>query len=264
MNKIRSVIMLVAAIAPTFAQTLPLSLQKLEKYKTYIIAGTYAEQDWRKLPEKPLSRYETLAKVFEHFEKTNGKIIVELGTTRSFVHGGHPGCNKSDLAFWMPNNPEHWDWSAGCFTRTVAECLAHTNPEIHTIDLDSTAIYRCKIMTDEYSNFIRYYTMSSEAFLQSCSFSKGIDLIYLDTGYMNPIEPTAQLQLQEAQIIVERNLLAPNGIILIDDVRNQNVLDDDSGLGKSKYALKYFLEHGYEIMPGYENGYQLILQRKKS
>lgn len=237
-----------------------LSLQKLEKYKQFIIDGTYAEQNWSKFPEKPKSRYETLAKAFEHFEKTNGKIIVELGTTRSFVHGGHPGCNKSNLNYWMPNNPEHWDWSAGCFTRTAAECLAHTNPEIHTIDLDAEAIYRCKIMTADYSHIIRYYNTSSEAFLSNCSFKNGIDLLYLDTGYMNPIEPTAQLQLAEAKIIVERNLLAPHGIILIDDVRNQNVLDDDSGLGKSKYALSYLLANGFEII---EDGYQIILQKKK-
>ncbi len=159
----------------------------------------------------------------------------------------------------MPHNPEHWDWSAGCFTRTAAECLAHLSPEIHTIDLDSEAIYRCKIMTDEYKHLIRYYITSSEAFLMNCNFKNGIDLIYLDTGYMNPIEPTAQLQLREAIIIVQRNLLAPNGIILIDDVRNQNVLNDNSGMGKSKYAIPYLLENGFEII---EDGYQVILRKK--
>ncbi len=262
MNKNYCIMVILAAtIQWTFTQSPYLSQQKLEKYKTFIVEGTYTQQNWSKFPEKPKSRYETLSKAFEHFEKTNGKIIVELGTTRSFVHGAHPGCNKSNLHYWMPHNPEHWDWSAGCFTRTVAECLAHTNPEIYTIDLDAEAIYRCKIMTSDYSNIIKYYTTSSEAFLNSCDFKNGIDLLYLDTGYMNPIEPTAQLQLQEAMIIVRRNLLAPNGLILIDDVRNQNVLDDDSGLGKSKYAIPYLLEHGFEII---EDGYQVILKKRTS
>jgi hypothetical protein len=237
-----------------------LSKEKLEPYKQYLIAGTYNGQDWSKFSEKPKSRYETFLKAFELFEASNGKIIVELGTTRSFVDGSYQGCNSSDIRYWRPNNPEYWDWGAGCFTRMVAECLAHTNPEIHTIDLEASALERCKIITADYQHLLKYHQTSSEAFLKSCSFPEGIDLIYLDTGFMNPIEATAQLQLREAKIIVERNLLAPNGIILIDDVRNQNALDDDSGLAKSKYALPYLLTHGFEII---EDGYQVLLKRAK-
>jgi len=41
------------------------------------------------------------------------------------------------------------------------------------------------------------------------------------------------------KIIVEKNLLTPNGILLIDDVKNQTPkkFGDTSGLGKSKYAI---------------------------
>lgn len=230
----------------------------LQKYKTFLIEGTYAEQNWSNFDEKPKSRYETFLKAFEHFEATSGKIIVELGTTRSFVHGGHPGCNKDDIRFWMPNDPENWDWSAGCFTRIAAECLLHIHPEIHTVDSEGAAINRCKIMTADFSAIIHYHPTTSERFLRTCSFENGIDLIYLDTGYMNPIEPTAQLQLREAKIIVERNLLAPNGLILIDDVRNQNVQNANSDLGKSKYAIPYLLANGFEII---EDGYQVIMKK---
>lgn len=231
--------------------------EKLKIYKSYLEKGTYAQQDWSKFQEKPKSRYTTFKKAFKHFENNNGKIIVELGTTHSFVHGGHPGCDKDDIGFWHPNNPEDWDWGAGCFTLMAAKCLAHLNPTIYTIDTDANAIRRCQIMTKGYDSVI-HQRISSENFLHSCT--PGIDLLYLDTGYMNPIEPTAQLQLREAKIIVERNLLSENGLLLIDDVRNQNVLNDNSGLGKSKYAIPYLLENGFEIL---DDEYQVILRKKK-
>ncbi len=233
------------------------SIEILKKYKSYLKKGTYDHQDWSKFQEKPKSRYTTFKKVFEHFENNNGNVIVELGTTHSFVHGGHPGCDKNDIGFWHPNNPEDWDWGAGCFTIMAAKCLAHLNPTIYTIDTSAEAIQRCQIMTRGYDSVV-FQRTTSENFLHNCT--PGIDLLYLDTGYMNPIEPTAQLQLREAQIIVERNLLSDNGLLLIDDVRNQNVLDDDSGLGKSKYAIPYLLEHGFEIV---DDEYQVILRKKK-
>ncbi len=111
-------------------------------------------------------------------------------------------------------------------------------------------------MTKGYDTVL-HHTATSERFLRT--FDKKIDLLYLDTGYMNPIEPTAHLQLREAQIIVERDLLSDNGLLLIDDVRNQNVLDDASGLGKSKYAIPYLLKNGFEIV---EDEYQVILRKK--
>ena len=61
---------------------------------------------------------------------------------------------------------------------------------------------------------INYHISSSEEFLKS--FTKKIDLLYLDTGDMTPIEDTAQLHLREATIIVERDLLSKNGIIAIE------------------------------------------------
>jgi len=77
---------------------------------------------------------------------------------------------------------------------------------------------------------------------------------------MNPIEPTAQLQLREAQIIVERDLLDDNGLLLIDNVRNQNVTGDEPALGKSKYAIPYLIQHGFEIIA---DEYQVILRKKR-
>lgn len=252
-----SVILLVLA-TPIFYANQESALSKLEKYRSHLEQGTYQSQNWSKFKELPKSRFYTFAKAFEHFEKNNGKIVVELGTTHSFVDGQFPGCDSNDVKYWRPNNPEFWDWGAGCFTLMACECLAHLNPEIHTIDLYSSAIQRCKVMTRSYQGIITHHVTSSEAFLEN--FPHKIDLLYLDTGYMNPIEPTAQLQLREVKIIVERDLLSENGLLLIDDVRNQSAIGDISGLGKSKYSIPYLLKNGFEFV---EDEYQVIMRKKK-
>jgi hypothetical protein len=198
-----------------------ISSQILDQYKEYLEQGTYSDQDWSSFKQKPKSRYDTFKLAFEHFEKYQGKIIVELGTSRSFVHGGLSGCNNDDPKYWTPDTPANWDWGAGFFTRMAATCLAHCNPTIHTIDIVAAHIKRCKLMTEDLKQCIRYHVCSSCEFLRTCQFPQGIDLLYIDTGDMTPIEPTARLQLEEAHIIVECNLIAPHGIIIIDDVRNQ-------------------------------------------
>ena len=231
----------------------------LEPYKEYLEEGTYQGQDWSSFSILPKSRYETFAFAFEKITKKR-PLIVELGTSRSFTHGGHPGCNLSDPIFWTPNHPENWDWGAGFFTRMVSICLAHQEPEIHTVDLIRDHIERCKVMTSDYRNLITYHVASSEDFLSQCSFSRGIDLLYLDTGDMTPIEPTALLQLAEAKIIVQRNLMTKGGILLIDDVRNQTPkkFGEMSDLGKAKYSLPYLLQNGFELVM---DEYQIVLRK---
>lgn len=246
-----------------WALFLPLSLcaHPLDDYKDLLEWGTYNGEDWSSLPELPKSRYETFKFAFEHLEKTGGKVVVELGTTRSFNHGGLPGCNLDDISYWHPNQPETWDWGAGFFTRMAAISLAHLSPQIHTVDITSSHIARCQVMTKDFSSFITYHTRSSEDFLRKCHFPQGIDLLYLDTGDMTPIEPTALLQLEEARLIVSRNLIAKNGLILIDDVKNRTPkkFGETSDLGKSKYALPYLLSHGFEIVM---DEYQVILRKR--
>jgi Methyltransferase domain len=231
----------------------------LDQYKDYLEHGTYVGFDWSHLSRIPQSRYYTFKMAFEHFKQNNGHVVVELGTSRSFVHGGHPGCNLDDVRYWNVEDPKDWDWGAGFFTRMVAECLAHLNPVIHTVDIISTHIERCKVITADVSDYLVYHVASSVDFLRECE-SQSIDLLYVDTGDMTPIEPTALLQLEEAQVIVEQDLLAPHGIILIDDVRNQTPkqFGETSELGKAKYSIPYFLAHGFEIIA---DEYQVILQK---
>ena len=84
--------------------------------------------------------------------------------------------------------------------------------------------------------------------------------MYLDTGDITPIEPSALLQLEEARIIVERDLLSKNGLILLDDVKNRTPkkFGEESDLGKSKYSIPFFLDHGFEIVL---NEYQIVLRK---
>lgn len=225
----------------------------LDQYKEYLDMGTYQASCLAALKVKPQSRYYTFKKAFEHFEQNNGKIIVELGTTRSFVHGGLPGCCSTDPKYWTPYNPENWDWGAGGFTRMALECLAHLNPTLHTVDLSQAALAISKTITKDFNN-VEYHHQSSAQFLKSCSFK--IDLLYLDTGDIDLA--TAELQLEEAKIIVEKDLIAKNGIILIDDVMNY-IPGNTKKLSKATYSIPFLLNNSFELI---EDEYQVILKKR--
>lgn len=228
----------------------------LEKNKDYLdkaIDYFHSKEEQQKwFLVAPKSRYYTFKYCYEKINKKR-PTIVELGTSRSFVCGRFDGCNSDDVKYWEPNNPEKWDWSAGSFTKVFSNLFP--NSEFHTIDLMKSHIKRCKIMNNDMSN-IHYHVSSSEDFLNN--FNKKIDFLYLDTGDMTPIEETAQLHLREAKIIVEKNMINTNGIILIDDVKSvvpkQN--GESSDFGKAKYSIPYFLENNFKIVM---NEYQTVL-----
>jgi len=231
----------------------------LEKNKDYLDKAVdyfhSIEEQEKWFNVKPKSRYYSFKYCFQYFNKKN-PVIVELGTSRSFVDGRFEGCNSDDVKYWDKNDPEKWDWSAGFFTKVFSNLFPNT--EIHTVDLMKNHIDRCKIMTNDKKNII-YHVASSEDFLNT--FDKKIDLLYLDTGDMTPIEETAQLHLREAKIIVRKKMINNGGIILIDDVKSVTPKQNGeiSDFGKAKYSLPYFLENGFEIVI---NEYQTILRKK--
>jgi hypothetical protein len=235
----------------------------LEKYKGYMDNAhwnyTTKEQFEEFYGRVPKFRYDTIKYCWDEVIKNNFKTIVELGTSRSFVDGKFPGCNSDDINFWEPENPDVWDWSAGCFTRVIGELIQGTDIDFITVDLEPRHIRRSKIMTEGLSN-IEYIVMSSEDFL-SCGEGK-IDFLYMDTGDMTPIEPTAQLHLREAQTIVDKNLISSGGVILIDDVRNTTpkiFAKEESDYGKAKYSIPYLIDNGFELIM---DEYQVVLQKK--
>lgn len=232
----------------------------LDGYKEYLDKGTYEGADCSYYSIIPATRYYTLKAAFTEFIKNNGRVIVELGTTRSFVHGGLVGCNSDNPIYWTPNNPERWDWGAGSFTRVVAESLSALRPIIYTVDLEAAHINRCKIITADYASIIRYHVASSVDFLKNFPHDQKIDLLYMDTGDMWPIQHSIDLHLEEAKIIVELDLIATNGIILIDDVRNgtPRKFGSKDCLGKDSHAIPYLLSHGFKVVA---HEYQMILQK---
>ena len=226
----------------------------LERYAPFLEKGTYGGRNLLRSGVLLKSRYFTFQLAFAYLEESAGKIVVELGTTRSFVNGNQPGCLSGDKKYWKPGQPEIWDWGAGFFTRVAAECLHHLMPEIHTVDISAEHIRRSKIITEEFADIMHYHVCSSVTFLKNWDARKCIDLLYMDAGDTN--EVTARMHLQEAKIIVERDLIGPGGYILIDDA-NVNAVDVRIS-GKSHYSLPYLLEHGFELVA---DEFQVILQK---
>ena len=205
------------------------SLNHLGQFERYLVLGTYEDQDFLnsgpgRFPLPPLSRFHTLSYAFADFESRRGKVIVEVGTSRSFQHGSGPGCNLDDPKWWHPKNPEDWDWGAGHFTHMACTSLGHLlkHGRMFTVDLLMAHIERSRVMSAECAKYVTYEVQSSLDFFRKfdTSLHGQIDLLYLDTGDMTPVELTAKLHLEEARIVVERQLVKPGGLILIDDVRN--------------------------------------------
>ena len=209
----------------------------------------------------PKFREDTLQYCWDIFNLQKFDTIVEMGTSRSFVDGKHIGCNIPNDYYWKIDEPQIWDWSAGIFTRVIGEQIENSNVSLTTIDLNPTSILISKKMTEDLKSDIDHVVCSSEDFLKDCG--KGtIDWLYMDTGDMTPIEETAQLQLREAKIIVENDIISDGGIILIDDVRNPIAKRQDtsgSDYGKAKYSIPYLLEHGFQIKM---DEYQVVLRKQ--
>ena len=234
-------------------------MKQYKKYMDGAFAPYYSDEVFiENYGRMPKFRYDTFKCCWDLVKKNKFKTIVELGTSRSFVDGQYPGCNSDDTSFWEPENPEVWDWSAGCFTRVFGELIQGTDIEMISVDLMPNHITRSKIMTEGLEN-IEHFVSSSEDFLESGEGK--IDFLYMDTGDVTPIEPTAQLHLRESKILVENDLISENGIILIDDVRNpQSKKQDESEYGKAKYSIPYLQDNGYEIIM---DEYQVLMQKVK-
>ncbi|MFM7265512.1 MAG: hypothetical protein ACKOZW_07975, partial [Cyanobium sp.] len=97
---------------------------------------------------------------------------------------------------------------------------------------------------------VRYRATLSSLHLASCG--QGYDLIYMDHGETSP--ETAELHRRDAQLIMERSLLQPGGLILIDD---QNV--GEGIAGKGALSIPYLLSQGFQLLTAPES-YQALLQ----
>lgn len=230
------------------------SISTLEKYRTLLDQGS---NEGLRFPDPSKSRFESFKYCLEFLEKRNSNHVLELGTSRSFVDGKFEGCNSDDSKYWNHNDFSKWDWGAGCFT--IIFGLMGNQDSLTTVDLIQNHLTRCKTMTDSLNIQCNHINSDSTRYLERTD--KKFDLIYLDTGDMWPIEPTINLQLREAEIIVSKNILKEDGIILIDDVLNgtpRDMGDSNNKLGKSEKAIPYLINNGYKII---FEGYQYILKK---
>jgi hypothetical protein len=228
--------------------------EDLKKYKELLDLGSF--EGLRYIDEEK-SRYKSFDYCLDFLKNIEVPEVLELGTCRSFVDGKFRGCNSDDSIYWESLNFSKWDWGAGCFSLVFGQ-LSKCN--LTTLDLSEAHIRRCKIMTDSLDIECNHIVSNSLDFLDSTD--NKFDLIYLDTGDMWPIEPTCDLQLKEVQIIINRELLKKDGLLLIDDVLNKTpkeMGDQENKLGKSEYSIPYLIENGYEVV---FKGYQYILRKK--
>jgi len=179
--------------------------------------------------------------------RNNTYNIVELGSSRSFVNGNMDGCLSSDINYWHPYEPCKWDWGAGIFTKVFCENLMNKNYNLYTIDPDKNANTIVKIMCQNNEN-VKVVADISTNFLTN--FSGKIDFLYMD--HMETSEEAAILHLNDIKLVIDRNLMSYDGVILIDDV-GENIYN-----GKGKYTIPYLLQNNYEILI---HEYQVLLKR---
>lgn len=200
------------------------------------------------------SRAYTFRYVWDEMLKIEKPVIVELGTTRSFLSGAaKEGCMVADEKYWNPDKPEDFDWSAGCFTFVFAQL---PNVELHTVDINSNHLWIAKIMTSNFGS-VNYHLSDSVEYLRNSNIK--YDCIYMDSGDVG--ENTAKLHEREAKVIVEKELVKIGGIILLDDVRSDVAIKqfgERSRFGKDKYSIGVFLANGFDICA---DNYQMILKR---
>ncbi len=210
---------------------------KILKQQYYMLYNNYFDR-----------RTNTFKKSFELLLQNNTNEntynIVELGTSRSFVSGRIE--NNKD--FYNPQDPSSWDWGAGIFTKVFNDNLLKYNSNfvLYTIDPCENALYVSKTMNNN-SNNIKFIKDYSTNFLNNIDFK--IDFLYMD--HMESSEEACLLHLNDAKLIVEKNIMAPNGIILIDDVDYPNFT-----ISKGKYSIPYFLNNNFKMILG---EYQVLL-----
>jgi mannosyltransferase OCH1-like enzyme len=228
-------------------------------------------------------RAHTTKEAIQRLAGTAGPVtVVELGVTRSFVSEPPRDVVMTDRAHWRPDDAAAWDWGAGCFTRVVVETLAGYDCIYHGVDPSAESLAVAKITLEpifaetaeeataqslateldagvlawagpaELRRRIHFHQKTAAAFLET--WGGQADLIYMDHGECS--EETAAIHAMDARTILERDLVKPGGLVLIDDHAPQG--EGDKAIPKSQTARAVFEEAGWAMMA---EGYQLLLQR---
>lgn len=212
-------------------------------------------------------RHPSVALAFERIADKKSPVIVELGSSRSYVSGGNEGCMDDDPKYWDPDRPERWDWGAGIFSRVCAEIIAGSGASLHSVDPSGRAMRIARTITTGIDANISFHQTTSTEFLGS--LNEPVDLLYMD--HHETCEEGAVLHRSDSELIVEEGILAPDGVILIDDVhvhgpareRATGLLRKIAGkgelhYGKGKYSIPYLREQGFRVL---FEGYQVVMGR---
>jgi predicted O-methyltransferase YrrM len=130
----------------------------------------------------------------------------------------------------------------------IAALVPHATLE--TVDPEPAALQVSRRLCRPFGDRIQYLATFSS--LHLANGKEEYDLIYMDHGETGP--ETAELHRHDAEMIVQRSLLRPGGLILIDD---QNV---GEGIpGKGSLSIPYLLSQGFQLLTPPES-YQALLQ----
>lgn len=200
-------------------------------------------------------RAATFAAAFAHVaEKIEAKaspVVVEWGTVRSFVGHG-PGVMSTDSALWDPSRPHAWDWGAGSFLRVFCEVFDGFGDAVSftSVDPDADAQKIAGVVAADFP-FVELRAELSGDYMDGWQTSCGrqIDLLYMDHGDSG--EACTRLHIDDAKRIVEMGIVAPGGLILIDDM--------DFPPAKGLLSLPFFLKNGFAVRQWSDK--QVLLQR---
>ena len=248
-------------------------------------AGVLAERRLEKYADWMGDRAETMGAALAEFAQRFGdpengaSTVVEFGVARSFVIGDQPGCALADRLYWRPEEPEKWDWGAGIFTRVAADVLQGLGASYHGIDPDPKAIEISRTMLEDRPGDFHFHQMKASAFLKQWKDKAGsVGLLYMD--HAEATEKTAWLHADDARSILGREILAPGGLVLIDDHEIEQAAEEvsrdtpefpvssvtkapgrrygDGRASLSRYSRRIFEEAGFTVLA--EGARQLLLQ----
>ena len=98
------------------------------------------------------------------------------------------------------------------------------------------------------NNKVKPIQTTSTEFLQN--FNDKIDLLYCD--HLESGNEACEVHLQDAKIVLEKQLMKDDGIILIDDCPQGQI-------GKGRDSIPYLLQNGYKSII---HEYQMLLSRE--
>ena len=188
-------------------------------------------------------RMPTMKTCFEILRGRSGEVsILELGSSRSFSSG------KIDTKEFNPDT-ENWDWGAGCFTAAIKILLP--NCKLISVDPNPDAIRVSKTILDQIGSEGLLIQDDSTSFLNKTNDS--YDLIYMDHAESGGGDGCAGLHRHDAGIILRKEIIKPDGLILIDDIQTP--------FNKGMYSIPFFKECGLTKLSG--NSYQALFRKER-